>query len=357
MASFLRRIAILGLCAVLLALTWWRSPLPRPNYTGGVTFTPIPLAQPVKLAPGLQGAGLTLERAWVLKSKNGHFGGYSALAALGGGRLLTLSDMGRYMRFSDPARGDPQARMGRFLNTSEQDKRRVDAESMTRDPATGRLWVGYEQTNALVRTDAQGARSASVRPPEMRGWSSNSGPEAMVRLADGRFIVIAEERGGWFSDTGPALLFPSDPVAGARPVQFRYAASKGTRATDMAQLPDGRVLILHRAVVMGLPPRFSSQIALADPAAIRKGGVWTGDVIATLESPLPSDNYEGLAIDPQRDGSAVVWVISDDNGLSFQRTLLLKLRWTPAGTPAPAKRGKADTSQPAPETKVPKTDR
>ena len=64
-------------------------------------------------------------------------------------------------------------------------------------------------------------------------------------------------------------------------------------------------------------------------AAIRQGKAWKGTVIATLEPPLPSDNFEGLAVAPQADGSAVVWVISDDNQISFQRTILLKLRWKP----------------------------
>ena len=349
--ALLRRIAILGLCAVLLALSWWRSPLPPANPDAGVLFTPITLSSPIKLRPGLHGAGLTLEQAWVLDSKNAHFGGYSALASLGGGDFLALSDMGRYMRFSDPSRGDPRARMGRFLNTREQDKRRVDAESMTRDPDTGQLWVGYEQSNALVRTDEAGKGSDSVRPAAMRNWASNSGPEALVRLKDGRFIVIAEERDGWLADTGPALLFPSDPVErGSKPpTQFRYDAPKGTRATDMAQLPDGRVLILHREVVLGVPSRFSSSIAVADPAAIRKGEVWQGEVIATLESPLPSDNFEGMAIVPQRDGSAVVWIISDDNGVSFQRTLLLKLRWTASDKVPPKKQDKFTSGKQARE--------
>ena len=167
----------------------------------------------------------------------------------------------------------------------------------------------------------------------MQGWSSNGGPEAFVRLADGRFLVLAEMRDGWFSSGGPALLFPSDPVEGAQPVRFRYDAPPGTQPTDMAQLPDGRVLILHREVVLGVPPRFAATIVLADPKQIRAGQVWSGKVIARIASPLPSDNFEGLAIEPLAHGGARVWVISDDNQISFQRTILLKLRWAPPPPP------------------------
>ena len=322
--SFLRRLAILAICAVLLALSWWRSPLPPPDRDMRVSFTPIVLAKTPQLAPGL-----TLERAWLVEGKGDDFGGYSALASFGDGGLLALSDLGRYLRFRDPSRGDPQPRMGFFLNSEAKDKRQVDSESLTHDPETGRLWIGYEQSNAIVRTDAQGHDPHTVRPAAMRGWASNGGPEAMVRLADGRFIVLAESRDGWFSTTGPALLFPHDPVAGAKPERFRYDAPARSLPTDIAQLPDGRVLILHRQVVLGVPPGFASKLVLADPAAIRQGKAWKGTVIATLEPPLPSDNFEGLAVDPQADGSAVVWVISDDNQISFQRTILLKLRWKP----------------------------
>ena len=92
-----------------------------------MVFAPIALKGMPRLGPGL-----TLERAWVVKSKGDGFGGYSALVSLGGGGLLALSDFGRYLRFSDPSRGDPQPRMGWFLNKEETDKRRVDSESLDR---------------------------------------------------------------------------------------------------------------------------------------------------------------------------------------------------------------------------------
>ena len=95
----------------------------------------------------------------------------------------------------------------------------------------------------------------------------------------------------------------------------------------MAPLPGGRVLILLRTVYWRLPPRFEGKLVIADPARIRQGKRWSGEVVADLAEPLPVDNYEGLAVEPANDGSAVVWLISDDNTARFQRTLLLKLEW------------------------------
>ena len=68
---------------------------------------------------------------------------------------------------------------------------------------------------------------------------------------------------------------------------------------------------------------------IADPAAIRAGEPWQAERLADLAEPLPTDNYEGLAVEPDGSGGAVLWLISDDNQMVLQRTLLLKLRWRP----------------------------
>jgi hypothetical protein len=95
----------------------------------------------------------------------------------------------------------------------------------------------------------------------------------------------------------------------------------------MAQLPDGRVLILLRKVDWGIPPAFSGKLMIADPSTIRQGERWRAEPVAELEEPLPTDNYEGLAVDSDERGGVVLWLISDDNRARFQRTLLLKLLW------------------------------
>ncbi|MDD3799889.1 MAG: esterase-like activity of phytase family protein, partial [Novosphingobium sp.] len=273
----MKRTAALVLACLLLALSWWRSPLLPGSNDPHVAFTPLSLA-------GLPDPGpdLVLDRAWELTGGGESFGGYSALAALGDGNMLAVSDRGRFLRFGDPSRDVPQPRMGWFLIASTDDKREVDCESLTRDPATGTLWAGYEQSNAIVRADAWQGHVRTVHPAAMRDWPSNRGPESMLRLADGRFLVLSESRDGWLSSTGPALLFPSDPVEGAQPVAFHFRSPMAYRPTDMAQLPDGRVFILLRRLVWPMPPRFAWKIAIADPAEIRKDGTWTGKVVANL---------------------------------------------------------------------------
>jgi hypothetical protein len=271
----------------------------------------------------------TIAGAWELNSSNSYFGGYSGLTALGDGSLLAASDKGSRLRFTPPGRSGPTPEFASFVPDDEDNKRASDIEAVTRDPASGKLWLAYENSNTIERYDAALQLEARVKPAQMRGWPTNSGPEAMVRLADGRFLILAEATGDGDGEDAPALLFGRDPVTGAEPIEFRFRPPAGYRAVDIAQLPDGRALILVRKVLWGLPPRFANQLVLADPALIREGATWQGQVIADLAAPLPSDNYEGLAIATGPGEIVTVWIVSDDNSIRLQRTLLLELHWRP----------------------------
>jgi hypothetical protein len=310
--------------AVGLSSVWIRSPIPleltdeRPILR--MTALPLP---PAELGQ-VQAVG-----AWELVSSNRHFGSYSALVPLGDGTLLAGADTGKRLHFTPPGRRGPGPKFDFFADVDFADKSAYDVEALTRDPATGRIWVGYEHNNEIARYDAQLRSSGLVRPAAMRRWRGNAGPEALVRLGDGRFVVLAETGLGWFASEGPGLLFPSDPVDGALPLEFRFRPPAGFDPCDMAVLPDGRVLILLRKVVWGLPPTFAGKLMVADPATIRAGEAWRAETVADLGPPLPMDNYEGLAVEPAADGRLVLWLISDDNNALFQRTLLLKLVWRP----------------------------
>ena len=318
----MRRLVLLLVVAIGLSPgTWWRSPAPIADRQQ--TLHVLPLGQQPRRVGEMRLLG-----AWELRSPNSDFHGYSALAALDDGTLLAVSDRGRRLRFSPPG-ASGSAELGPFSATDQGDEKRLaDVEALTRDPRTGRLWAAYENSNVVELREPGGAIERA-RPAAMQDWPSNAGPEAMVRLADGRFIVLSEGRATWTGAVTHGLLFPGDPVDGAEPVRFRFAPPPGSRPVDLAQLPDGRVLVLTRSIEWGLPPGFSSKLVLADPAQIAEGKTWSGRVVAEIAEPLPTENYEGLAIAPGADGAAVVWLISDDNQSIFQRTLLLKLAWRP----------------------------
>lgn len=323
----MRRLLAILLVAVALSpgLFWRDAPAERHG--------PQPLrikALPLPIGARF-GAGLTLAGGWRLDSRSEDFGGYSALLTLPDEALMALSDRGRLLRF-DPWSAPTMVRnpmMEPVGGADGRDKRLFDIEAATRDPQSGTVWLAYEGRNSIVRFGPALGESAEARPPAMRDWPSNGGPEAMVRLSDGRFIVLSETADGWQRSVSEGMLFDGDPVAGAAPRRFRFVPPAGFRPTDMAQLPDGRAVILLRKIAFGLPPRLASRLVLADPAAIKEGAEWAWQALAAIADPLPRENYEGLAVEPRANGTVRLWLIADDNNAALQRTLLLALDWVP----------------------------
>ena len=308
------RLVLAALLCVPIAMTvWLREPRPL-HYEGELSLLELPVE------PGGLPGGMRVEKLWHLEAKRSDFGGYSAILHLPDGRFMLYADKGDALEFALP--GDTRAGPARFL-TIPRDQRYLrefqDIESATRDPETGDIWLGYESMNILRRFDPEGNPAGLVVPRPMSRWPANTGAEAFVRLADGRFLVMNES-------TGDALLWEQDPRSGQEPMQFRYAAPRGMSVTDAAQLPDGRVLVLLRTLTVGLPP-FRAGLALADPDAISADSPWRLEWLADLTGPLPRENYEGLDVSEAEDGSLRLWLVSDDNMAALQRTLLAEIRW------------------------------
>lgn len=318
----MRRPLALAFAAILLGLTWLRSNPPAADTRSKLAIQPIGLAGNCCMAGPLRLAGL-----WQLSSKHPAFGGYSALLAIVPGRLLAFSDRGYSLDFAKPgALASPAQFRAIYPDAAAAAKASRDVEAAAWDPVTRRLWLAQEGRNAIARYGFDMTLEARRQVPEWQQWPQNSGSEAMLRLADGRFIVLCECRDSWLGEySHPAFLYPSDPTASVAGQAFSFAGIDGYRPTDMAQLPDGRVLILMRRLVWPLPPRFAVKVAIADPASLVPGQVWKAEELADIGVPWPVDNYEGIAIERQADGQLVAWIISDENGAVSQRVLLLKV--------------------------------
>ena len=313
------RLALLALTALVLAPgTFVRTIPPPPDYASPVTVTKL------RVEP-LQTGLLTLESAWQLTSRNDYFGGYSALVDRGDGTFLSASDAGRMMVLPRPDQSDVAPRLDTLLQIAASEKRRTDVESLAIDPQTSTVWAGLEQRDAIIRFSPKLREERRVRPPEMRPWEANAGAESLVRLKDGRFIVIAEETHG--EGRHEALLFGEDPTLGKRPIAFTFIAAEGWRPSDATLLPDGRILVVMRKLLFQWPPKFEVKLAIADPAGIRPGDALQSTTIAHIAEPLPSDNFEGATVTIEPNGDWAIWLISDDNFFRLQRTLLLKLIW------------------------------
>jgi hypothetical protein len=258
------------------------------------------------------------------------FGGFSSMQVLGD-RFTLLSDRGNLVQFRMGS--DWQARDVRFADLPTgpgtgafRDDR--DSESMTSDPATGEFWVGFEARNAIWRYDSSFSKGeASARPPIMQDWSRNGGAESMVRLRDGRFVVISETTrpdGGHRRSERVALIFDHDPVDPTGPiVLLSYMPPTGYDPSDAVELPDGRLLVVNRRIT--LRDLFTAKLTVVDIRGAKAGTVLRGTEIATFAAPVQHDNFEALAI--THEGAAtILWIASDDNNEWWQRSLLLKFR-------------------------------
>ncbi len=275
-----------------------------------------------------------LDGIWHMASRSQDFGSYSALLAMPDESLLAFSDNGHYLRFAPPGAPSRLLESGPALPDFPGGKRFRDVESATRDPGSGGIWLGLEGTNAVLALSPDLDVLRQIRPQAIARWGANSGPEAMTRLSDGRFILLREGAGGWFENRRhEAAIFESDPTTGAKGRLLPVDGPDGFSPTDMAQLPDGRLLILMRRLAWPVPLRFTGRLAIGDPADIQLGKPWKVREVARLTSDLPMDNFEGLAVQPSGDGGLIVWIISDDNFSNLQRTILWKLSVDPQALP------------------------
>ncbi|WP_066724363.1 esterase-like activity of phytase family protein [Sphingomonas pituitosa] len=294
---------------------------------------PVMHAVPVPLAPEDPGRTTVGRLRYLggvrLTSPDLGFSGFSALSVVGD-QFTLVSDRGNLVRFRmgadwqpfDLRFGDLPAGPGSSAYKGDR-----DAESLTRDPVTGEFWIGFESRDAIFRYDPDFRKGlGGATPQAMKRWPRNGGAESMVRLADGRMLVLAEtarRRGGPVAER-EILLFPSDPTTGnPQPIHLAYVPPAGYDPSDAALLPDGRLLVLVRR--FALSSLFTVKIELVDIRGARAGQVLHGTEIADFAPPLQHDNFEGLAV--QREGdSLVLWMISDDNEQWWQQTLLLKFR-------------------------------
>ncbi len=318
---------LLSILLLLLFLPDWsgEARLPLLPRDAAIRATPVALDSN---NPELNKIGqLTLLGGVALDGPGAAFGGFSAIA-VDGERFTLLSDGGNIVSFTMD--GDWTPRAVRFAELPagpgrgwrKQDR---DSESLTSDPATGQLWVGFERANEIWRYDSGFGRGlAHAGPPVMAKWSSNGGAEAMVRLRDGRFVVLAEDHRGSVKGTVRGIVFRGDPVeAPRRGFAFSYRAPKGFKPTDMAELPDGRIAILNRR--FAFPLSFTAALTIVPRSAIRSGAVVAGKEVARFEGSVLHDNFEALAA-VREDKDTILWIASDDNQLFLQRSLLLKFR-------------------------------
>ena len=274
-----------------------------------------------------------------ISSDQSVFGGYSGLiVSRDGGSVLAVSDAGHWLR-ADLVYNDGRLTAigtahilalrdvgGRALHG----KRTGDAEAIARLPGTdfyGDLLVSFERDHRVLRYrhEAGGrivAEGPVIVPEQLADAPSNKGIEALLVLADGRTLLITERMRdgdgnliGWLLRQGEA----------AQPI--RVARKNNFDVTDLAQLPDGDLLLLERRFTLiggaAMRLRRIAYNKLGQP------GPLDGETLLTLTARNGIDNMEGLDVRQTEAGETLLYLMSDDNFNSAQKTLLLMFRLDP----------------------------
>ena len=268
--------------------------------------------------------GVTLAGAWQLKSSNDDFGGLSGLDVLGSGSLLSVSDDGKFVWIGvDPETGAPDG-IGSIAYMRNTDgnifptKMSADAEDLSvRD---GVAFVSFEQRHRIEAYDLESCGSAAHAARVVK----------LDKVVAGE--VLRNNRG----PEGLALV--EDTLQVGFEVQSSGGSPFGAVRVDgtLADLKRTRQPLLYMLTGLDYENGLRAQVFRAyDPARGARAIVRVlkdGEQIAEarLKPPLPVDNFEAVAIGEAPDGTPRIWLLSDDNFSSDQRTLLLALDLQPA---------------------------
>ncbi len=288
-------------------------------------------AVPVELnpqRPGVKTVGrLVFLSGFELSSSHWSFGGLSGLdVSPDGKRLRAISDRGNWItaELTHDADGRLIAadswRYAPLLTPTGHGVNHLqgDAEGLVRNP-DGSFLVSFEQHHRIWRYPSNlNAHPAPVATPrDLTNAPHNGGLEGITVLPDGTVLGVTERHAndegglkGWLMKNGAAQ-------------GISYVPREGFSPTDLAALPDGDVLLLERKFNM---IAMLARVTRLSRASLVAGARVHGETVAHLEHPLTVDNFEGLAVRQDRAGRTFLYVLSDDNFLPFQRTLLLQFR-------------------------------
>jgi hypothetical protein len=319
-----RRLALAALAALALNPEA-RSAEPLPQGWELAVATAVPLtvtAGPVGITGGKL-TGLALSGAWVLRGDHPNFGGFSGLL-MSSGRLIAVSDKGWWLGASLRQHGSDL----RLANTRLAPMRDGEGDPYTKagGDAEGlalkgsRLVVSFERDHRLMVLRDTGRMGGTIQPRSFEQFRSNNGLEALATLPDGRLIAFSEG-----TDEGETPMFLIDPADGVTESRLPRTSNHSVTGADIG--PDGRLYLVLRAysVLFGFSTRVMRYQLGPDDLPLPG----SAETLAAFEASSGIDNMEGIALDTGPSGEARLWLISDDNFRSTQRTLLVRFEVLP----------------------------
>ena len=264
-----------------------------------------------------------------VSSTNRYFGGISDLHIFADGKVLAITDKGKWIRTT--LKHDKE---GNLIGLAEGDitplktpggkalkgKKKSDAEGLTQ--TEDGFLVSFERRHRIWRyagdDPVDSAAEKTPLPTGLDEMPANGGLESLLQLDAGRLLTFSEDL---VADNGHTRgwLRNGDvwqPVFLTKPDDFS--------PTGMARLANGDVLVLERSYSVLKGP--AARIRLLDPDKIKPQAVLAGREIGHLKGSMTVDNMEGISTQMTSKGERI-YLISDDNFNPLQRTLILMFRF------------------------------
>jgi hypothetical protein len=273
-----------------------------------------------------------------LRSANREFGGWSDIAVNDdGSEILAISDEAHWLRahLAYDANGDlaglnsgditPMLDMrGRPMQGKEG-----DAEGLTLEhqgDLYGTVAVSFERNVRVWRYDLSHGLDARPTNVPIGHWvdalHDNKQLEAVTLFKPDTLLAFAETKVKDGDDILAAL--ESYPGTGAAPAtrMLSVVPHDPFAITSAANASDGGIYLLERR--FSLIGGVGMELRHIAPGDIHEGARLNGEVLADLSfQDANIDNMEGIAVRRGPKGETLLYIISDDNYSSLQRTLLL----------------------------------
>lgn len=279
----------------------------------------------------------------VLSAAKELFGGWSAISVTPDlTRLLAISDTGNWLQSTitwdaGTISGLVESTIGPLLDATGSPVNGTgngDLESLSVGP--DKVYVGFESFRSGIWLADRAPEFSSNRysapplPDEIGSLRKGRGIEALARISlagmkEPVVLVIAERNPAGDASKTPAWLL-SDDGDFSLVKAFDFPTADGFDVSDVAFDRSCGLFVLERK--LGWSGRFFARLVKVNLA--RRDGVVTQTqeiLFAGDSSGAAIDNMEGLAVVPTGHGVCAMLMISDDNFLPLQKTVLLNFEY------------------------------
>lgn len=281
---------------------------------------PVPATSYAMSFEAPAGGPLAFRGAVAVRPPFENFGGFSGSAMVGPRTVIMVSDRGVWVRLTLEIEG------GRLIGVDDvseapmlsgggdlMPRGALDAEGMTRDPETGRLYVSYEIYHRIYPYEAAGgSASGRILPLGWEAFPANGGVEGLALAPDGRFWAVRESPLDGGTDF-PVYVGREHGVAWE---EKRLPARGSHRPTGAEFGPEGWLYVTERAFSLIGGFRFRlRRLKWADgPDPVAE------EELLNFGAETNIDNIESVTIWPDGEKTYLL-ILSDDNFFPVQRNV------------------------------------